>query len=121
MQFVDEAIEVWFTGNPGVDQRPPCPAGFSWRGRRFVVAHLESGWFTLSGRRAQRIGFDSGRPPARLRGRSLVGMSRFLGRYYFRVTLASGGTADIYYDRRPPQSGASGWTLWRWVLDPPGH
>jgi hypothetical protein len=94
LHFYDESIEVLFDMAPALEKSPPCPNGFTWRGKTYRVTESLSEWadFARRGRSARNM-----RP-----AHAVVAAGRGslnVGRFYFRVRADTGQVFDIYYDR----------------------
>ena len=94
LHFFDESITVEFDIPPAMEKSPPCPNRFNWNGAIYPIVELLAEWhdYTRKGRSARNM-----RPShsAIAAGRGSLGV----GRFYFRVRVASGQIFDIYYDR----------------------
>ena len=95
-QFIDEKIEVEFTGEQPLEKTPRCPNRISWRGSVFEVIEQLSEWreFGRKGRKARNM------QPEHASRDSRVG-SWGVGRFYFRVIVNTKRVMEIYYDRAP--------------------
>lgn len=95
-QFIDEKIEVGFTGEPPLEKTPRCPDRLYWRGSVFEVVEqlAERREFARKGRMAKNM------QPQHASRASRVG-SWGVGRFYFRVKVSTGKIMEIYYDRAP--------------------
>ena len=99
LHFIDEPVEPIFDRPPTYDKKPPCPDGFVWQGQTYrIVAELES-WndYARKGRMAANM------RPAHAEAAAQRG-SWGVGRFFFRVRVASGRLFELYYDRAPKGS-----------------
>ncbi len=99
LHFIDEPIEPIFDRPPTYDKKPPCPNGFVWQAQTYhIVAELES-WndYARKGRMATNM------RPAHAEAAAQRG-SWGVGRFFFRVRVASGRLFELYYDRAPKGS-----------------
>ena len=112
-RFVGEPITVEFDQPPLLAKLPPCPNRFVWQEETFVIVANIQEWRDY-GRRGRMA---SNMRPENLKKAAKRG-SWGVGRYYFRVQVASGRLFDIYYDRAPKgQSQRLGsWFLYREIL-----
>ena len=94
IHFYDETIEVRFDEPPVREKAPHCPNAFVWNDTTYPITAALSEWsdFTRRGRMANNM------RPAHAATAATRG-SLNVGRYYFRVQVASGQIFDIYYDR----------------------
>jgi len=99
IQFLDRVIQPEFETPPPLEKSPPCPDAFLWDGERFVITEKLAEWsdFTRRGRAARNMQPEHA---AVASGRGSLGV----GRFYFRVRVASGRIFDLYYDRAPKDS-----------------
>jgi hypothetical protein len=95
LHFICEEIAIHFDKPPVRQKTPPCPDGFTWRGRTYRVIEKISEWhdFTRRGRMARNM-----RPThaAVAAERGSLGV----GRFYFRIRVDTGQIFDLYYDRQ---------------------
>ena len=56
-QFISEPVEVTFHEPPALEKTPPCPAAFTWREERHVIAELlaESHSFERRGKMSRNM------------------------------------------------------------------
>jgi hypothetical protein len=110
LHFVDVEIEVHFTAPPAREKTPPCPDGFTWEGKPYVVREKLAEWsdFTRRGRMARNM---QPQHAAVASGRGSLGV----GRFFFRVRTDSGQVFDLYYDRAIKDAGdrKGHWFLYR--------
>lgn len=94
LHFYDEIIEVRFDEPPVREKAPHCPNAFIWNDTTYPITTALAEWtdFTRRGRMANNM------RPAHAATAATRG-SLNVGRYYFRVQVASGQIFDIYYDR----------------------
>lgn len=94
IHFIDETITVEFDVSPAREKNPPCPNRFTWNGTSYRIVVLLAEWrdYTRKGRAARNMRPSHSEVAA---GRGSLGV----GRFYFRVRVASGQIFDIYYDR----------------------
>jgi len=94
LRFIDEPIAVIFNTPPVTEKSPPCPDGFTWAGKTFLVTEKLSEWFDYSrrGRSARNM------QPAHAAVASRRG-SLGVGRFYYRLRTDTGQVFDLYYDR----------------------
>jgi len=94
IHFYDDPIEVLFDAPPAREKSPPCPNGFTWEGKTYIVTETLSEWsdFTRRGKMARNM------RPAHAAVASTRG-SLNVGRFYFRVKVDTGQIFDLYYDR----------------------
>jgi hypothetical protein len=108
--FIGEQVEVLFDSPPVREKTPPCPNGFIWQGKEFLIVESLSEWsdFTRRGRAASNMR-PSHAGVAANRG------SLGVGRFYFRVKVDVGRIFDIYYDRAPKDADdrKGSWFLYR--------
>jgi len=92
--FIDEEIEVRFDRPPVRQKTPPCPDGFTWQGQEYRVIEKLAEWtdFARRGRSARNM------QPAHAAVAASRG-SLGVGRFYFRVRVATDQVFDLYYDR----------------------
>jgi hypothetical protein len=94
LHFIGEEIQVRFETLPVRQKTPPCPDGFSWQGREYIVKEKISEWvdYTRRGRMAHNM-----RPAhaARAAERGSLGV----GRFYFQVRTETNQVFILYYDR----------------------
>ena len=110
LHFLDESIEPVFDAPPARVKTPACPDGFIWSGKTYRVVELLSEWkdFTRRGRAARNM------QPAHALVAAGRG-SRGVGRFYFRVRVATDQVFDLYYDRAPSDANRTKgqWYLYR--------
>ena len=94
LHFLDAPIEVDFASPPAYEKSPPCPDGFVWEGRRYLVTGKLSEWtdFTRRGRSGRNM------QPTHTAAAGSRG-SLNVGRFFFRVRVDTGQCFDLYYDR----------------------
>ena len=94
IHFLDQPIEPIFDSPPPREKAPGCPNGFIWNDKTYRILKMLSSWtdFTRRGRMAKNM------RPAHAAVASTRG-SLNVGRYYFRVSVDTNQTFDIYYDR----------------------
>ena len=94
IHFYDAPIEVDFDKPPVYEKTPDCPNGFDWNDNSYRIIEILSEWsdFTRRGKYARNM------RPAHAAVASNRG-SLNVGRFYFRVRVASGQIFDLYYDR----------------------
>jgi hypothetical protein len=131
IHFYDHPIEVFFDQPPAREKTPDCPDGFEWEGKTYRVLETLSEWsdFTRRGKFARNM------RPAHAAVASTRG-SLNVGRFYFRVKVASTSSAissplgaagkpeaesqifDIYYDRamKSVDERKGQWFLYRELL-----
>ena len=96
VRFIGEPIAADFDQPPTLEKKPGCPDRFVWRAETYPVVELLSEWFDYTRRgRAARNMQPQHAAIAEQRG------SWGVGRYYFRVRVASGQIFEFYYDRAP--------------------
>jgi len=95
-QFMDEKIEVEFTGEQPLEKSPRCPDRVNWRGSVYEVLEQLAEWrdYGRKGKMAKNM------QPEHASRASRVG-SWGVGRFYFRVKVNTGQIMEIYYDRAP--------------------
>ena len=95
-QFIDEAIIVSFDEEQLRLKSPSCPNGFTWRGVDYRISRSLEEWcdFKRRGRYARNMSAPHAAAAARAG-------SWGVGRFYFKVQVASGEIFVIYYDRAP--------------------
>jgi hypothetical protein len=103
MHFYGEQIEVSFDTPPVLSKTPACPSSFTWREEVFPIVEMLETWidYRRRGRMARNMS-PSHSSAASRRG------SWGVGRFYFRVRVASGRIFEIYYDRAPQSAGDRG-------------
>ena len=95
-RFINEAVEAFFEQAPALEKKPGPPAGFIWRGERFVIVEILSEWHDYQRRgRMNRNMRPKHAGAAELRG------SWGVGQDYYRVRTQDERLFDIYYDRAP--------------------
>ena len=96
LRFINEAVEAFFERTPALEKKPGPPAGFTWRGERFLIVEVLSEWhdYERRGRMGRNMQPKHASAAAR-RG------SWGVGRDYYRVRTEEGRFFDIYYDRAP--------------------
>lgn len=110
LHFIDEAILVEFDLPPAREKSPICPNRFVWQGQTYAINEMLAEWsdFTRRGRAARNM-----RPShaAAAADRGSLGV----GRFFFRVRIASGQIFDLYYDRAPKDAAhrKGEWFLYR--------
>jgi hypothetical protein len=94
IHFIDEPITVEFDLPPATEKNPPCPNRFLWQGQTYSIVASLSEWhdFTRRGKMARNM------RPAHAEAAAGHG-SLNVGRFFFRVRVASGQVFDLYYDR----------------------
>jgi hypothetical protein len=94
IRFVDEPIAVEFDIPPATEKTPTCPNRFLWQGQVYPIVESLSEWrvFARRGKMAQNM------QPAHAEAAAGRG-SLNVGRFFFRVRVASGQVFDLYYDR----------------------
>jgi len=94
--FYDDPIEVIFNTPPVYEKKPDCPQGFIWRGETYLITEVLEEWVDY-----QRRGTMSrNMKPTHLASARLKG-SWGVGKFTFRVKVATGQYFEIYYDRAP--------------------
>ena len=94
VRFLDQPIEVFFNLPPVYEKSPPCPDGFVWEDRTYLIVEKLSEWTDFSRRgRAARNMSPSHAEAASGRG------SLNVGRFFFRVRVDTGQVFDLTYDR----------------------
>ena len=94
--FYDEEIQVEFDRPPAREKSPPCPNGFTWRGKAYRVSSVLSEWVNFE----RRGRMEANMQPAHA-SRAAIKGSWGVGRFFFRVSVEDGRIFDIYYDRAP--------------------
>ena len=94
IHFYDDPIQPIFDTLPAREKSPDCPNGFIWNDKTYRVMEMLSSWsdFARRGKMAKNM-----RP-----AHAVVAASRGslnVGRFYFRVRVATDQIFDIYYDR----------------------
>ena len=94
IHFYDDLIEVIYDKPPVYEKTPDCPNGFEWEEKSYRILETLSEWsdFTRRGKYARNM------RPAHAAVASNRG-SLNVGRFYFRVKVATGQIFDLYYDR----------------------
>ena len=94
LRFIDQPIEVSFDSPPIHEKSPPCPNGFVWEERTYIIVEKLSEWtdFTRRGRAARNM------RPSHAEAASGRG-SLNVGRFFFRVRVNTGQVFDLTYDR----------------------
>ena len=94
LRFLDQPIEVSFHSTPVHEKSPPCPDGFVWEERTYIIVEKLSEWtdFTRRGRSARNM------RPSHAEVASGRG-SLNVGRFFFRVRVDTGQVFDLTYDR----------------------
>ena len=94
LRFLDQPIEVSFHSTPVHEKSPPCPDGFVWEERTYIIVDKLSEWtdFTRRGRAARNM------RPSHAEAASSRG-SLNVGRFFFRVRVDTGQVFDLTYDR----------------------
>ena len=94
LRFLDQPIEVSFHSTPVHEKSPPCPDGFVWEERTYIIVDKLSEWtdFTRRGRAARNM------RPSHAEAASGRG-SLNVGRFFFRVRVNTGQVFDLTYDR----------------------
>ena len=96
LHFIDEPITVHFNQPPLLEKKPGCPDSFTWQERTYSIVELLAEWVDY-----QRRGrMEKNMQPQHSAVASNRG-SWGVGRYSFRVRVASGQVFQIYYDRAP--------------------
>ena len=96
LQFINQEVEAFFTQAPALEKKPGSPAGFVWRGERFLILEILSEWHDYQRRgRMSRNMQPKHASAAERRG------SWGVGQDYFRVRTQDGRLFEIYYDRAP--------------------
>jgi hypothetical protein len=94
IRFLDQPIEVIFNSPPIYEKSPPCPDGFVWENKRYLIIEKLSEWTDFSRRgRAARNMRPSHAEAAAGRG------SLNVGRFFYRVRVDTGQVFDLTYDR----------------------
>jgi len=98
-QFVDEEIEVEFSGEQPLEKTPRCPDRICWRDSVFEVQEQLSEWrdYGRKGNMAKNM------KPEHATRASRVG-SWGVGRFFYCIRVNSGQIMEIYYDRAPVDS-----------------
>ena len=96
LHFYDELIKPVFAVAPTFEKSPPCPDAFIWREQTHPIVELLAEWhdYRRRGRMAENM------RPSHAEAAAKHG-SLGVGRFYFRVRVASGTIYDIYYARAP--------------------
>jgi hypothetical protein len=94
--FHDEEIQVEFDQLPAREKSPPCPNGFTWRGKTYRVSSVLSEWVNFE----RRGRMEANMQPAHANRAAIKG-SWGVGRFFFRILVEDGRIFDIYYDRAP--------------------
>ena len=108
-QFISEPVEVTFHEPPALEKTPPCPAAFTWREERHVIAELlaESHSFERRGKMSRNM------RPTNLAVAASRG-SWGVGRFSFRIRTEDDRYFELYYDRAPTgRQRKGGWYLYR--------
>jgi hypothetical protein len=94
LRFIDQPVEVSFNSPPVHEKSPPCPDGFVWEERTYIVVEKLSEWtdFTRRGRAARNMRPSHAEVAA---GRGSLNV----GRFFFRVRVDTGQVFDLTYDR----------------------
>ena len=94
LRFLDQPIEVSFHSTPVHEKSPPCPDGFVWEERTYIIVEKLSEWtdFTRRGRAARNM------RPSHAEVASSRG-SLNVGHFFFRVRVNTGQVFDLTYDR----------------------
>ena len=94
LRFIDQPIEVSFHSPPVHEKSPPCPDGFVWEERTYIIVEKLSEWtdFTRRGRAARNM------RPSHAEVASSRG-SLNVGHFFFRVRVNTGQVFDLTYDR----------------------
>lgn len=108
--FIGDPISVVFDHEPQYSKRPHTPDRFEWRDSSYQITSLLGEWFDLDRRGRMAMNMR----PENLRKAQKLG-SWGVGRYFFRVEVASGRIFDIYYDRAPENASdrQGHWFIWR--------
>jgi hypothetical protein len=94
LHFIDQPIKVSFNSPPVHEKSPPCPDGFVWEQRTYIIVEKLSEWVDFARRgRAARNMRPSHAEVASGRG------SLNVGRFFFRVRVNTGQVFDLTYDR----------------------
>jgi hypothetical protein len=96
LQFIDQPIEVRFDMSPLYAKSPPCPQGFFWQEKWYVITREVSAWSDFE--RRGRMGKNM--QPTHATRAARAG-SWGVGRFYYRVETDEGRVFDIYFDRAP--------------------
>ncbi len=109
LHFIGQQVQVEFDQELTLRKKPGCPDRFHWEGQTFEVASLLSQWqdFSRRGRMARNMRPENA-------AKALQRGSWGVGRFYFRVTTASGRYFELYYDRAPKHAADR---LGSWFLD----
>jgi hypothetical protein len=94
--FISTPIEVYFNKSPTYTKRPPCPSGFNWQKKQYIITKCHSEWrdFTRKGRMSQNM------QPQHAEVASQRG-SWGVGKFFFDVQTSEGKFFRLYYDRSP--------------------
>jgi hypothetical protein len=94
LRFLDQPIEVFFNSPPVFEKSPPCPDGFIWEDRKYLIVEKLSEWtdFTRRGRAARNMRPTHAEVAS---GRGSLNVVRF----FYRVRVDSGQVFDLTYDR----------------------
>jgi Domain of unknown function (DUF6504) len=101
LRFINEPIEAFFERAPLLEKKPGAPAGFIWRGERYLILEVLSEWHDYERRgRMSRNMQPKHASAAERRG------SWGVGQDYYRVRAQDERRQeerlfDIYYDRAP--------------------
>ena len=94
--FYDDPIEVFFAKPPTYEKSPSCPQAFSWRGETYTVSEVLEEWIDFE--RRGKMGRNM--KPAHAATAAIKG-SWGVGKFYFRVKVATGQFFELYFDRAP--------------------
>jgi Domain of unknown function (DUF6504) len=94
LHFLDQPVEVFFNSPPVYEKSPPCPDGFVWKDRTYLIVEKLSEWtdFTRRGTASRNM------RPSHAEAASGRG-SLNVGRFFFRVRVDTGQIFDLTYDR----------------------
>jgi Domain of unknown function (DUF6504) len=96
LRFINEAVEVFFDQPPALEKKPGPPAGFVWRGERFLIVEILSEWHDYIRRGRMNRNMRPQHASAAARNGSWG-----VGQDYYRVRTQDERLFDIYYDRAP--------------------
>ncbi len=116
LRFINEPIEAVFERPPVLEKKPGPPAGFVWRGERFVILEILSEWHDYQRRgRMNRNMQPKHASVAERRG------SWGVGQDYYRVRTQDRRLFEIYFDRSPKDvdQRKGGWFLDRELSEHP--
>jgi hypothetical protein len=94
--FISDPITVTFASPPQFAKSPPCPDGFTWQDRYYIITECIREWhdFARKGKMARNM------QPQHAEAASQHG-SWGVGRFFFEVKTNTGQYFRIYYDRAP--------------------